>query len=118
MNTVRRVGGSAAAFAAVVLVVAHAAGGAAPPEPKQEPKREVWKHADGSFVKVKGARWEERDVSDKVGYKFVELTRNAKYVEIYDASRKTTIRLNEKEALIREDGSVNFSKIYEGKWKE
>lgn len=82
--------------------------------------REKWVFADGFFVKLKGAKWAERNNGEpeKNAFKFVEVARTPEYVEIYDKSRDTSIRLRKTHSTIKQGADGKFNKLYDGMWAE
>ncbi len=85
--------------------------------PGQSP-RSRWEYDDG-FVK-QARRWQERNAAAE--HWFVETARNSVFIELYDSSRRFTVRLYGSKMLIRggtKQGRPRFpkfTKIREGSW--
>jgi hypothetical protein len=80
--------------------------------------RELWKHSEGYFVKLKGDRWQERGSKDDGKFNYVETRRNEEFVELHDRSRGVMVRLRKGVAMFKDDKSEKFSKLYDGEWKD
>lgn len=55
--------------------------------------RELWKHSQGYFVKLRGNNCQERGTKDEGKFNYVESKRTDEFVELFDKSRKVTVRL-------------------------
>lgn len=78
--------------------------------------RTIWKHDLGTFSLAKGVKWIESDASGNTTFHFKETARTPEYVELFDAKRKMTLRLKDKNALVRNEGDKGFTKLYSGGW--
>jgi hypothetical protein len=80
--------------------------------------RSRWEYDDG-FVK-QARRWQERNSAAE--HSFVETARNSVFIELYDSSRRFTVRLYDSKILIRggnQEGKpafTKFTKIKDGSW--
>ncbi len=54
-------------------------------------QRNGWFYSNGAFRKIKDNIWEEKNPNES--FEYLELDRNEHYVELYDRSRKLSIRL-------------------------
>jgi hypothetical protein len=84
-------------------------------------ERVLWVYEAGWFEKKDGKAWIEvnRDVYNGAGkFEFKEVKRSDKYVELYDESRKLSVRLSDAHAELKVDGDDEWNALYDGRWKE
>ena len=85
--------------------------------------RSVWAYEGGWFSTKDGENWNElsfdiyNDNADKP-LKFKELNRTKEYVEIYDASRKLSVRLSETKMEWKDDAQDEWNALHKGRWKK
>ncbi|MCI0683810.1 MAG: hypothetical protein L0Y71_17025 [Gemmataceae bacterium] len=85
--------------------------------------REVWAYAGGWFSTEDGKTWMELSFNiyhDNRGrpIQFKEVKRTKEYVEIYDASRKLSVRLFEAKTEWKKDGKDEWSPLLTGQWRK
>jgi len=85
--------------------------------------REFWRHDKGSFVKVDGDKWVERDIQGNVTFNFHERRRTKEFVSLRDRNRKMIIRLKDDgcyfvEGLEDPGDNAKWDKLYDGKWAD
>ncbi len=88
----------------------------APPPAAKTDERVMWQHSVGHFQKIKDDKWLEAWKTDR--HEWVEKARTDEYVELYDASRKSTVRLFDNRCELKYDSEDKFKKHYDGKWKK
>jgi hypothetical protein len=81
--------------------------------PASAAERQYWRHGEGHFENTRGNHWTERHSGDI--YRFVEMDRTPKYVELYDKSRDCTVRLFDGRCMVK-FGDQRFERYYDGGW--
>ena len=72
-------------------------------------------HGGGRFENTIGSYWVE--VSENARFQFREVERTAAYVQLYDASRDTSVRLYDTVSYVRFPGSGGWQPLYRGYWR-
>jgi hypothetical protein len=76
-------------------------------------ERNYWKHGKGHFENTTGNTWVEK-IDDKT-FRFVEVERTDKRIELYDKGRDYTIHLYATDCWGKPGGEA-WKKLYTGKW--
>src|SRR5438270_5474904 len=97
----------ALAVAALLLAAAAPAVAAAP---------KAWLYDKGSFRPAGGSAWVEKNPTGE--FHFREAARTPEYVELYDASRKGTVRLYAATAYWRTPQQTKWTYLYHGRWAD
>jgi len=86
--------------------------------------RHYWIYKDGWFVADRQGRWAEvNEETRRLGqpWWFRETTRTEEYVEMYDDSRRVTVRLTATAMLVRWDragSDASWEEYHKGQWQE
>jgi hypothetical protein len=76
-------------------------------------ERNYWRHGKGHFENTTGNTWVEK-IDDKT-FRFVEVERTDKRIELYDKGRDYTIHLYAGDCWGKPSGEA-WKKLYTGKW--
>jgi WD40 repeat protein len=77
-------------------------------------ERTSWRYDKGSFEKTADGGWVEKAADGT--YQFQEKERTDEYVELYDSSRKITVRLSANDCLVKVGDRGRFKRTYTGSW--
>jgi hypothetical protein len=95
----------------IVLLLAAQAALAAPAA-----ARKAWLYNRGWFRAQAGSTWLEKN---PIGmFRFQEVSRTASCVQLYDASRKMTVRLDGSTMYWRTAGQQHWNYLYHGRWAD
>src|SRR5262249_55066408 len=73
-----------------------------------------WRYDKGSFEKTKDGSWVEKAADGT--YQFQEKERTDEYVELYDSTRKITVRLSANGCQVKVGDRGRFKPTYKGSW--
>jgi WD40 repeat protein len=76
-------------------------------------ERTSWAHDKGTFEKTADGKWVEKAADGT--YEFEEKANSDRYVELYDRTRKITVRLTSTQCLVKV-GRAPFKATYKGGW--
>ena len=107
----------AGAFLLLVLATAFCATPADAKDCKILNKHLVWKHAGGTFRKLRGTNtWVEYNKEGNEGSRFSEKMVEGDQVVIHDPARELSILLRGDLAGIQNKGEQNYQQLYAGGW--
>ena len=78
--------------------------------------RQAWLYNRGSFKAVGGSSWIEKNPTGE--FHFRETVRTGQYLELYDASRQMTVRLDASSMYWKTAGQKNWNYLYHGRWAD
>ena len=78
--------------------------------------RTLWIYEGGSFENKSGRTWVENTKDGDI--QFVEITRNADFIEIYDNSRKISVRLYSTRMYWRTPTEGQWNFLHNGRWRD
>src|SRR6266404_8281368 len=77
-------------------------------------ERTMWKSDKGTFEKTADGKWVEK-AGDKT-HTYEEKVNKADYIELYDKTRKLTVRLSKDHSVIKEGDKEKLVPGPKGKW--
>jgi serine/threonine protein kinase len=87
------------------------------PPPAKDFRRILWRAANGRFENSGGKNWLETNNGNST-CQWEEKNRTDDYVELFDAKRSLTVRLNNDRQMDNANGKAAFRKVRDGEWEK